>query len=136
MEILPTRSLLRWHRYVGLVTAPLILMFAVSGVWQVFRYQQSRKDGSYVAPPALTFVSDIHMAEGMGRNPAAQPLRWVLSAAGLMLAFATSLGIVAALRVTRPRWLAVVLLLGGTLLPALLLLVAKLGAPPPPPPGT
>ncbi len=133
MDLLPTRSLLRWHRYVGLVTAPLILLFAISGVWQVFRFQQNTKDGSYVAPAPLTFVSDIHMAEGMGKNPAAQPLRYVLSAAGVLLAFATSLGIVAALRVTKPRWLAGVLLFIGFLLPALLLLIAKLGAPPPPP---
>ena len=41
--MIPTRNLLRLHRYAGLITAPLILFFAISGIWQVFRLHESRK---------------------------------------------------------------------------------------------
>ena len=61
----PTRTLLRLHRYAGLLVAPMVIFFAITGTWQEFRLQQDSKDGSYQAPPALTAASDFHKAEDL-----------------------------------------------------------------------
>ena len=120
-----TRNLLRLHRYAGLLVAPLVLFFAVSGVWQEFRLQQDRKDGSYKAPPALRAASDLHMAEHLHRDGPSLVFKLSMSAVAVLLAISTLLGVVVALRVTRPRWLAVVLLVLGAALPPLLYLLAR-----------
>jgi len=120
-----TRSLLRFHRYAGLVAAPLVLFFAVSGTWQVFRLQQSSKDGSYTAPRALHAASDLHMAEDLDSSAAALAFKVSVSAVAVLLTLTTILGIVVALRVTRPLWLAIVLLALGAAVPPLLYLLAK-----------
>ena len=122
--MIPTRNLLRLHRYSGLITAPLILFFAISGIWQVFRLHESRKDGSYTAPASLQAASDFHKAEDL-KKPRALPFKWVISIAAGILIIGTLLGLTAAFRLTRPMWLAVLLLLIGTALPLLLYSIAK-----------
>ena len=119
----PTKSLLRLHRYAGLVTAPLILFFAVSGIWQVFRLNDSRKDGSYKAPQAVKALSDFHKAEHLNK-PKALPFKYAVSATAVILILGTTLGLIAAFRLTRPAWLAVLLLFLGTVIPLLLYFVA------------
>lgn len=126
MTPLPTKTLLRLHRYAGLMVAPLVLFFAISGVWQVYRLQQDRKDGSYTAPKALAAASDFHKVERLDRGAAAQGFKLAVSASAVLLAFSTILGIVVALRMTRPRWLAILLLVLGTALPVLLYWIATL----------
>ncbi len=122
----PTRTLLRLHRYAGLLVAPMVLFFAVTGTWQEFRLQQDSKDGSYQAPPALTAASDLHKAEHLPRGERASlAFKLTMSAIAAVLASSTLLGIVVALRVTRPRWLAGVLLLLGAVVPPLLYLLAR-----------
>jgi hypothetical protein len=119
------RALLRFHRYAGLAAAPLVLFFAISGTWQVFRLQQSRKDGSYTAPTALRAASDLHMAEDLARSPTAWPFKATITAAAALLTVSTLIGVVVALRLTRPRWLAVVLLAAGAAVPPLLYVLAR-----------
>jgi len=90
------------------------LFFAVSGIWQVYRLHEDRKNGSYKAPHALEVASDFHKAEHMLRNPNAGPFKLAVSIAAGVLVIGTILGLIVALRVTRPVWLAIVLLLLGT----------------------
>jgi hypothetical protein len=117
---------MRLHRYAGLIVAPMVLFFAVTGTWQLFRLQDSRKDGSYTAPPALTAASDVHMAEDLPRGKAASLVfKVTMSAVAVVLALSTLLGIVVALRLTRPVWIAVVLLALGAIVPPLLYVLAK-----------
>ena len=122
--MIPTRNIMRLHRYAGLLTAPLILFFAVSGIWQVFRLNDSKKDGSYKAPQAIQEMSDFHKAEHLNK-PKALPFKWAVSISAGILILGTLLGLTAAFRLTRPPWLAAVLLLIGTALPLLLYWVAK-----------
>ncbi len=122
--MIPTRNLLRLHRYAGLITAPLILFFAISGIWQVFRLHESKKDGSYKAPQALKEMSDFHKAEHL-EKPQALPYKLAVSISAGILVLGTLLGLTAAFRLTRPMWLAVLLLLIGTALPLLLYSIAK-----------
>ena len=55
------KTLLRIHRYLGCMLAPMLLFFAVSGAWQARDLHESKKDGSYVAPAALHQLSEVHM---------------------------------------------------------------------------
>jgi hypothetical protein len=120
-----TKALLRVHRYAGLIAAPLVLFFAVSGIWQVFRLQDTRKDGSYTAPKALAVASDLHKAEDLKAAGAmGLAFKVSISAIGVILTTTTLLGITVALRVTRPRWLAILLLLVGAALPPILYFLA------------
>ena len=119
------RALLRFHRYAGLAAAPLVLFFAISGTWQVFRLQQNRKDGSYTAPKALHAASDLHMAEDLPRTPVALLFKATITAVAVLLTVSTLIGVVVALRLTRPRWLAIVLLAVGTAVPPLLYVLAR-----------
>lgn len=122
----PTRTLMRLHRYAGLLVAPMVLFFAVSGTWQEFRLQQDRKDGSYKAPPALTAASDFHKAEDLPRSASASLVfKLAMCVVAGVLALSTLLGIVVALRVTRPRLLAVFLLALGAVVPPLLYVLAR-----------
>jgi hypothetical protein len=110
------RHLIRWHRYLSCATAPLMLFFAVSGTWQIFRLQESRKDGSYQAPPALEKLSQVHKVEHL--HGAAVPLlRWAGVLAAAMFVTTGILGITMAVRLGRPRWLPVLLLGLGIAVP-------------------
>jgi hypothetical protein len=121
--MIATKNLLRLHRYAGLFTAPLILFFAISGIWQVFRLHESRKNGSYTAPQALKEMSDFHKAEGLDK-PKAIPFKYAVSASAAVLILGTTLGLIAAFRLTRPTWIAVLLLFLGTVIPLLLYFLA------------
>ena len=118
------KGLLRIHRYLSCIVAPAMLFFAISGAWQAFRFQDSKKDGSYVAPVPLQVLSQVHKAERLaGRAAPWFRFGQVLLAA----AFATTaiIGVVMAFRSTKPRWLIWACLVAGVVLPALLALAAR-----------
>jgi hypothetical protein len=123
--VLSTRALLKLHRYAGLITAPLILFFAISGIWQVFRLHEDTK-GGYQAPQALKAASDFHKAENLNGKPAAVPFQIAVSLCAAVLVFGAILGIIAAFRLTRPAWLAALILLIGAAVPYVLYLIATM----------
>ena len=111
----PMKFLTRVHRYLSCFIAPAMIFFAVSGAWQAFRLQDTRKDGSYQAPPVLSKLSKFHTA-GL-KGPARfwlQVTQVVLGAAFLLSA---GIGSIMAVRLTRPAWLAWVCLAAGVALP-------------------
>jgi hypothetical protein len=104
----------RLHLYLGCLFAPALIFFAVSGTWQLYRLQDSAKDGSYIAPRALQALSAVHTNAHLPGKRALDytPLHFffVLAAAGLVLT--TVLGVVMAFR-SSPRVFTPILLLGG-----------------------
>jgi hypothetical protein len=128
-----TRTLMRLHRYAGLMAAPLLFFFAISGTWQIFRLHESRRDGSYTAPKMLSIASDFHKAERMGSSAADLAFKSIVASVAILFALSALLGVWVALRTTRPRWLALALLALGIAVPLLLYLAARTGAPPPGP---
>jgi hypothetical protein len=126
--MLPTRQLFKLHRYAGLITAPVILFFAISGIFQVFRLQEDHKDG-YKAPAVLKAAGELHKAEGLAQGPAAIAFRTTISVAAAVLAFAACIGIVLGFRTTRPRWIAALLLSLGVAVPLVLYVLALNAAP-------
>jgi VIT1/CCC1 family predicted Fe2+/Mn2+ transporter len=118
------KRLMRIHRYLSCFVAPAMLFFAVSGAWQAFRFQDTRKDGSYVAPPILKDLSQVHKAENI-QGAAATAFRAGQVLVALSFIVTAIIGVVMAFRITRPAWLVGICLLAGVALPALLFLVAR-----------
>lgn len=117
------RNLRLIHLYLGCLFAPALIFFAVTGGWQIYRLQDSAKDGSYTAPAPLKFLSALHTNQHLAGSKSRErtPLHAfaLLSAVGLVTT--TLLGVVMAFRFAR-SWLAPVLcLLGGIAIPVALL---------------
>jgi hypothetical protein len=124
MAVNPSVQLLRrLHLYLGCLFAPALIFFAVTGAWQLFRWQDSKKDGSYTAPPALQALSAIHMNSHLPGKRASEysPLHTfsLLAAGGLVTT--TLLGVVMAFRVTQRRLTPALFLLAGIVIPATIL---------------
>ena len=113
----------RLHLYLGCVFAPALIFFAVSGVWQLYRVQDTAKNGSYVAPRALQVLSAVHTNTHLPGKRVSEftPLRafWVTAAAGLVVT--TSLGVVMAFRFAGRSWIPIACLGAGVVLPVLCL---------------
>jgi len=118
------RLLLRIHRYLGCFLAPAMLFFAVSGAWQAFRLHETKKDGSYRAPPVLARLSEVHKAERIS-GTAETLFRVGELAVAVMFATTAIIGLVMAFRIARPIWLVWACLAGGTALPVLLAAAAR-----------
>ncbi len=58
----------RLHLYLGCLFAPALLFFAISGAWQLYRFHDSKKDGSYTAPRAVEALSAVHMNSHLPGN--------------------------------------------------------------------
>jgi hypothetical protein len=115
------------HLYLGSLFGPLLIVFAVSGAWQVFRFNDAKKDGSYKPARVITLFTDIHkdaVLPGVPRRQGAA-MRWFALAAASGLTLTTILGIVMAYRLSRRPALVTFLLLTGVALPAALLLLAR-----------
>jgi hypothetical protein len=117
------RVLMRLHRYLSCVAAPLMLFFAISGAWQVFRLHESPKDGSYKAPALVSRLSDVHKVERLA-GPGGTAFRVGVVAVSAVFAATAIIGVIMAFRVTRPKWFAWLLVLAGAAVPVLLLLSA------------
>jgi hypothetical protein len=118
------KTLLRLHRYLSCCVAPAMLFFAISGAWQAFRLQETRKDGSYVAPPVLARLSEVHKAERLS-GPAGTVFRVGQLAVAAMFATTAIVGLVMAFRVARPVWLVWACLAAGSALPVILAVAAR-----------
>ena len=101
-----------------------MIFFAVSGAWQAFRFNDSKKDGSYTAPLALSKLSEIHKAEHLVHGPAELRFKAVQVTIAVLFATTAILGIVMALKMTRPVWLAWLCLATGVIVPVWLSLAA------------
>ena len=66
--------------------------------------QEAKKDGSYVPPPALETLSHMHKAERLA-GPAGEAFRWLLLLSVVIFLTSAVVGLVMALRITKPRWL-------------------------------
>ena len=120
------RTLRRVHLYLGALFAPVLLAFAASGAWQVYRWNDAKKDGSYTPPAVVKTLSNIHRNQTLGKEtPAATATKAFMFLASLALITTTILGIVMAYRFTA-RPLAVTLcLLAGIAVPTILLLLNR-----------
>lgn len=105
------------HLYLGCIFAPMLLFFALSGLWQTLGLQWA-KDGKM--GEALAHLSTIHTGRGLreeGIQTLSSPLmEWIVVAMTVSLMFTIILVIVMAFKFGH-RKTAVLCLLGGVLVP-------------------
>lgn len=124
------RMLRTIHFYLGCLIAPLLIFFCVSGAWQTFQLERSRKDGSYVAPPILTRLSEVHTHQRLtSGGTSVVYFRYVAAGVGLATATSTLLGVVMALQHRARRRTTWLCLIAGLVIPVALLAVFGPTAP-------
>jgi hypothetical protein len=116
-------SLRKLHLYLGCLFAPVLIFFAVSGTWQLYRFHDSAKDGSYVAPQPIKTLSAVHMDSHLPGKRARDytPLRTFFVAASAGLVVTTLLGVVMAYRFSASAIGPTLCLTAGVAIPAVLL---------------
>lgn len=121
MKIKTLQSL---HLYLGCAFAPLLIFFAVSGIWQMFNLQ---KPAQGQKASILTYLSTIHTGHGLKTGEiqtlSSPIMKWVAVAMAVSLVFTIVLGIFMAFKFGRQKT-AGMCLLGGTVVPVLLVLLA------------
>ena len=137
----------RVHLYSGVLFAPAILFFAVTGVLQVFDLHKSSPANGYQAPELIQRLGALHKdqafdlphkddaakthdragkagpkkAEKPPIGPAQALLKVFAGMAAVGLAASTLLGLYIAYRFNRGPWLVTGLLIAGAALPAVLI---------------
>ena len=103
------------HLYLGCIFAPLLLFFAVSGIWQTLRI-----DSSF-----LRWLSTIHTQARWkdGSDLGSFPLRIIVVVMALSFVLTTILGVVMAVKFGRSRKAAFYCLALGVLIPGVLVLI-------------
>jgi ABC-type antimicrobial peptide transport system permease subunit len=107
------------HLYLGCVFAPLLLFFAVSGIWQTLGFQ----------PEFLHKLSSIHTQARWkdGSELGSFPLRIFVIFMALGFILSTVLGVIMAFRFGRSRKAAFYCLAAGVAVPAVLVLLRVFG---------
>lgn len=103
------------HLYLGCMFAPLLLFFAVSGIWQALEMRS----------PAMQSLSTIHTLVRLKDNTelGSFPLRVFVLLMALSFIGTTILGVIMALRFGRSRRAAVLCLTAGIVIPVVLVLM-------------
>ena len=145
------RLLRRYHHYLGLFFAPMILLFAISGALQTFRLQEAKGYGG-TPPNWIVWLASVHKDQGPPRErkaekpkpapgaaeaqkpraeasagaakrPSPLPLKIFVVLLSIALTLSTITGIVIALASRAMRRISIILLVLGTVVPIVLLWV-------------
>ena len=145
------RLLRRYHHYLGLFFAPMILLFAISGALQTFRLQEAKGYGG-TPPNWIVWLASVHKDQGPPRErkaekpkpapgaaeaqkpraeasavaakrPSPLPLKIFVVLLSIALSLSTITGIVIALASRAMRRISIILLVLGTVVPIVLLWV-------------
>lgn len=103
------------HLYLGCIFAPMLLFFAVSGIWQTLG----------VRPSGLGWLSALHTGVRFknGHEPSSPAFRLLVILMAVSFVISTALGIIMALKFTKSRTAALICLALGVIVPALLVLL-------------
>ena len=106
------------HSYLGCIFAPMLIFFAISGLWQTLGLHFSNH-------PVLTKLSTLHTGRGLknGFDLASPYMRVLVIAMAISLIFTIILGVVMAFKYNHKR-IAVYCLIVGIATPTILALVA------------
>lgn len=113
------KNLRSLHLYLGCIFAPMLLFFAVSGLWQTSGLHWSKGGGT---AGVLTYLSTIHTGRGLKgelKTLSSPLMEWFVVLMALSLIFTIILGIVMAFKFGRGRT-AILCLLAGFLVPVAL----------------
>jgi len=122
------RNLRRLHLYLGCLFAPLLIYFALSGCWQLFRLNDlPKKDPATRVQTVLHEWSKPHTNSTAPGNSPKEARSALFNGFALLMGLGLSttsiLGVIMALQMTRQRKLVIGCLLGGVTIPLVLLLL-------------
>lgn len=135
------------HLWAGMLFAPSIIFFAITGGLQLFKLHESSRDGAYTPPAVVEKLGEVHIhqrfaerqkrpeapkaapaptpaAQVAARPPESKPfpfIKWFFLATSVGLAGTTGLGVWIGLTQGRNRRLALGLLILGAIAPVLML---------------
>lgn len=117
----------RLHLYLGCLFAPALIFFAISGAWQLYRLQDTAKDGSYTAPAPLRVLSAVHTNTHLPGKKVSDftPMRAFSLAAAVGLVLTTTLGVILAFRFSRRALTPIAWLTAGIVVPAAILYIYR-----------
>jgi hypothetical protein len=117
-RIEPMQKLRSIHLYLGCIFAPLLLFFAISGIWQTLGFHSH----------FLDLLSTIHMSRGMkiGRGFASAAMMIFVLLMALSFIVSTILGVMMALKFGRSKRAACYCLAAGVLVPLVIIMVTSL----------
>ena len=103
------------HLYLGCIFAPLLLFFAVSGIWQTFGFQSE----------FLQKLSSIHTERAWkdGSELGSSPLRMFVVVMAVSFIVTTILGVIMAIKFGRNRKAAFYCLALGVVIPGVMVLL-------------
>ena len=134
-----TLRLRKWHAYIGLLIAPSVLFFALTGALQIFNLHEAH--GTYQPALVIEKLSAVHKDQVFAEphdhpppnaGPAPGPqagadedklpastlvLKWYFLVVGVGLAVSTLIGIWMGVTQLRSKAVALTLLIAGVLLP-------------------
>jgi hypothetical protein len=103
------------HLYLGCIFAPLLLFFAISGIWQMIGINSR----------TLAMLSTIHTSKALKVGTYSSPaLRFVVILMAASFVLTTILGVIMALKYGTSRRTAIYCLIVGILLPVGIILVS------------
>jgi hypothetical protein len=107
------------HLYLGCLFAPLLLFFAVSGIWQTLGMRSS----------FLGWLSALHTSARFknGHEPGSPAFRFLVIIMSVSFVLSVILGVVMAFKFTKSRKAACYCLALGVVIPAVLVLFRTLG---------
>jgi hypothetical protein len=112
------------HFYLGVLFAPIIILFALSGALQTFRLQESPKGSTYEPPGWIVRLADIHKDQRAAHGPGSHrslPLQWFVVLMSVGLISTSLLGIYMAFKFNRDKRVVFGLIIVGFIIPLILL---------------
>jgi len=122
------KNLRQIHLYLGVVFAPMIIYFSISGAWQIFRFNDVPKEG----PPSAirSFFRELSKPHTHSTLPgldsrvgSSMAFNWLALLMALGLIGTTLIGLTLAFRSSKSSRVALLCLSVGILLPIILLLL-------------
>lgn len=92
------KSIRQLHLCLGCFFAPLLVVFAFTGIAQTYEWHESRKDGSYVAPAWLQKAATFHKHAALAKTSPSAALRALVTAMSAALMLTMGLGVVLAFK--------------------------------------
>ena len=117
----------RFHTYLGVFFAPLLLFFVGSGWYQVVdrdRLKDPSEAETLVQKLRVVHTDQIYPKTGARQQPSPAAFRWVTVVMSVAMMVTTLLGVVIAVRSLKPRWVVWVVLASGLAVPVLILWLA------------
>lgn len=118
------KTIRRLHLYLGCFFAPLLVVFAFTGVLQTYELHESAKDGSYVAPSWLVAAANLHKHAALSKTDSSVAMRVLVTAMGVALVLTMVLGVMLAFKSQRRAWPVAGCLALGVVVPLIFLVIS------------